>query len=351
MRIGLGISIVSHAALLAVGLFSLGGAEPFDPTEIEAIPIELVPIESISNIRFGSLESNVIKTETPSAVDAEQPAQIAEPTGNTETNQDTREETNTVTPAPTTETAPEPQPEPVIEPVPVEKIPERPAPDVTPEPEPVDPTPPTPTPQPEPEPAPEPVTPKPDQIEQVIAAQTQTDAEPEVQDPRPPTLTAALEKARSQSPPKAISQESKATDNSDKADKISEIINKEDSRGATTGSGGQKTAGKTTGTAARLTQSEKAALVAQMRKCWLVPISAKDVDGLFVRLLIDMNRDGSVAGTPQVLEISIQNSVGVATASAAQRAVRRCAPYTTLDPAKFDEWRQIEVKFDPKDLL
>lgn len=347
MRIGLGISVVSHAALLAVGLLSLGGAEPFDPTEIEAIPIELVPIESISNIRFGSLDSNIIETETPSAVDDSTPAQIAEPTGNTEENQEKPEETDNVTPAPTDQTAPEPQPEPVIEPTPIENIPARPQPEVVPEPEPVVPTPPAPTPAPEPEPTPEQAPQTPDPIEQVIAANDAA-AEPEVQAPRPPSLTAALDQARSQSAPKA--ETTKTTDNTEKADKISEIINKEDSRGATTGSGGTKTAGKTTGTAARLTQSEKASLAAQMRKCWLVPISAKEVDGLFVRLLIDMNRDGSVAGTPQVLEISIQNSVGVATASAAQRAVRRCAPYK-LDASKFEEWRQIEVKFDPKDLL
>jgi len=347
MRIGIGISLVSHAALLAVGLMSLGSTEKFDPTEIEAIPIELVPIESISNIRFGSLDSTVIETETPSAVDAEQPAEIAQPTGNTEENQVSPEETENVTPAPTDQTAPEPQPEAVIEPVPVEKVPERPAPVVEPEPEPapVTPTPPTPAPEPEPTPAPAPAVPDP--IQQVVA-DNDTAVEPEVQAPRPPTLTASIDNARSQSAPKAATP--KQTTNTDKADKISEIINKEDSRGATTGNGGKKTAGKTTGTAARLTQSEKANLAAQMRKCWLVPISAQEVDGLFVRLLIDMNRDGSVAGTPQVLEISIQNSVGVATASAAQRAVRRCAPYK-LDTSKFDEWRQIEVRFDPKDLL
>lgn len=350
MRIGLGISLVSHAALLAVGLMSLGGPEPFDPTEIEAIPIELVPIDSISNVRFGSLDSNVIETEAPSAVDADKPAEIAEPTGNTEENQPTPEETENVTPAPTDQTAPEPQPEPVVEPTPVEPIPERPQPEVVPEPEPTPPTPPAPAPQPEPEPVVEPTPATPDPIQEVIAA-NDTAAEPEVQAPMPPTLTAALDQARSQAAPKPA-QSSKTTDNTEKADKISDIINKEDSRGATTGSGGSKTAGKTTGTSARLSQSEKAALAAKMRECFFPPLSARNVDGLFVRLLIDMNRDGSVAGTPQVLEISIQNAVGVATASAAQRAVRKCAPYSDiLKPESFDEWRQIEVKFDPKDAL
>ncbi len=79
MRLGITISAVSHAALIAVGLMSFGQADAFDPQEIEAIPIELVPIEEFSNIRQGSLDSNVIETETPSAVDADAPAELAQP--------------------------------------------------------------------------------------------------------------------------------------------------------------------------------------------------------------------------------------------------------------------------------
>ncbi|MGJ8529075.1 hypothetical protein [Maritalea sp.] len=348
MRIGLGVSLVSHAALLAVGLMSLGGAEKFDPTEIEAIPIELVPIESVSNIRFGSLDSNVIETETPSAVDSEVEAQIAEPTGNTEENQAKPEDTEIVTPAPTQESAPEPVPEP--DPIPVERVPEPPQPEPTPEPEPVvEPTPPAPEPEPVVEPTPEPVQPTAEPVEPVVATQD-VNAEPEVQAPKPPATNTAVEKARVAYAESVKKQAAKrASEEAKKADKISDIINKEDTRGATTGSGGKKTAGKTTGTAARLTQSEKAALAAQMRKCWNPPISALEMDGLTVRLLVDLNRDGSVGGTPQVLDISIRGKVGEATAGAAQRAVRRCGPYT-LASGKYEDWRQVDVTFDPRDL-
>ena len=349
MRIGLGVSAVSHAALLAVGLLSLGGAEPFDPAEIEAIPIELVPIEDISNIRLGSLDSNVIETETPSAVDSEIEAQLAEPTGNTQEDQITPEDTSNPTPAPTEESAPEPQP--VEVPTPVERdepVPPQPEPTPEPEPEP-EPTPVPPAPEPEPQPEPEPTPPATDPIEEVIAAED-TGAEPEIQAPRPPSANSAVEKARVAYAEQLKKQAAaKAAENAEKADKISDIINKEESKGSTTGSGGQKTAGKTTGRAARLTQSEKAALAAQMRKCWNPPISALEMDGLTIRLLVDLNRDGSVGGTPQVIDVSIPGKVGDATAGAAQRAVRRCGPYT-LPSDKYDEWRQVDVTFDPKDL-
>ena len=347
MRIGLGVSLVSHAALLAVGLMSLGGPDKFDPSEIEAIPIELVPIESVSNIRFGSLDSNVIETETPSAVDSEVEAQIAEPTGNTEENQPEPEDTENVTPAPTQESAPEPVPDP--DPIPVEKVPEPVRPEPIPEPEPEVPIPPVSEPDPVVEPTPEAEAPATEPVEQVVAT-PDASAEPEVQAPKPPSANIAVEKARVAYAENVKKQTAKkAAEDAQKADKISDIINKEDTRGATTGSGGKKTAGKATGTAARLTQSEKAALAAQMRKCWNPPISALEMDGLTVRLLVDLNRDGSVGGTPQVLDISIPGNVGNATAGAAQRAVRRCGPYT-LASGKYEDWRQVDVTFDPRDL-
>jgi len=347
MRIGVTLSLVSHAALLAVGLMSLGGPETFDPSEIEAIPIELVPIEEFSNVRLGSLDSEVIETDTPSSVDSPVEAEIAEPTGNTEVDQIKPEDANVDTPAPTQESAPEPVPEPTPIPKPVEDVPTPPTPEPVVEPEP---TPPAPEPVVEPDPAPESVVAEPDPVEPVVAAQTETAAEPEVQAPKPPAATSAVEKARVAYAERAKEAAKKASEDAKKADKISDIINKEDSRGATTGSGGSKTAGKASGKAARLSQSEKAALASQMRKCWNPPISALELDDLTVRLLVDLNKDGSVAGTPQVTAISVVGSVGQATASAAQRAVRRCGPYQKLDPAKYEEWRQVDVLFDPKDL-
>ena len=84
------------------------------------------------------------------------------------------------------------------------------------------------------------------------------------------------------------------------ADQVAELINTEASRGTTTGSGGQAAAGKTTGQAARLTQSELGALIAQMRKCWNPTLNERN-EGVVIRLLVAMNTDGSVAGTPQIL--------------------------------------------------
>ena len=75
-----------HVLLLVLGLVNLGLTEPLRPT-VQSIAVDLVPIEEFSNIRLGQLDSEVVETETPSAVESEEPAELAQPTGNTEQDQ------------------------------------------------------------------------------------------------------------------------------------------------------------------------------------------------------------------------------------------------------------------------
>lgn len=344
MRAGLTASLISHAALITLGLVSLQGAQPLEPDEVETISIDLVPVEEFSNIRAGTLESDVIETEAPSVVETPDPAQLAERTGNTEEDQPTPEQTDEETPAPTVQTAPEPvvQPDPVPEPEP----------EAEPEPAPAEVEQQPAAPEAEAEPEPEPQAPE----EPELAATPETPRAEAPAAPQPVMRTAAIDRkraefqrqqeeaARRRAEERARQEEEEARE----ADRISDIINAEDSRGATTGTGGQASAGKPTGQAARLTQSEQAALAAQMRKCWNPPLSALSEPGLTVRLLVELNRDGSVAGTPRILS-QITSAVMDTTARAAQRAVMRCGPYQ-LAAEKYENWRQVDVTFDPRDL-
>lgn len=345
MRAGLTASVISHAALITLGIVGLGQPEKLETQQIDSIAIDLVPIEAFSNIRVGTLESEVIETEAPAVIDSPEPAQLAERTGNTQEDQPTPEVTDTVTPAPTIETAPQPE--------------VRPTPDPTPEPEP-EPTPVVePTPEPEPATAPEPeVAPEPTPVtpEPVLASEPEASEEPREIAPEPVIKTAAVDQKRAEFKRKqeeeaqrrAEEREREAAEKAKEADRISDIINAEDSRGATTGTGGQAAAGRPTGQAARLTQSEQDALAAQMRQCWNPPLSALAEVGLTVRLIVDLNRDGTVNGTPRILS-QITSPVLETTARAAQRAVIRCGPYR-LAADKYDDWRQVDVTFDPQDL-
>src|SRR5215217_3526694 len=123
MRTGVTVSIVAHIAVLTIGLINLGFAEPLKPV-VESIAVDLVPIEEYSNIRAGQLDSQIVETDTPSIVEDDKPAEIAQPTGNTEVDQPTPSPADVPTPAPVTNTAPQPealpelQPEPTPEPAP-----------------------------------------------------------------------------------------------------------------------------------------------------------------------------------------------------------------------------------------
>ncbi|HUV32669.1 MAG TPA: hypothetical protein VMW31_03780 [Devosiaceae bacterium] len=348
MRTGLTASVVFHGSVLALGLLSLQGAEALNPREIEAIPIELIPLEAFSNARLGSLDSTVIETNTPSAVETEVPAELAERAGNTPEDQPAAEQTAVVTPAPTIQTAPEPQPEPEPEPV-REAV-------ALPPPEPV--APPVP---PLPEPLPEPAI-----VEQEAVLAAPADALPADIAPVPPSANRTVEAARQryaelQAAEQARAEaERRARDEAERQrlaaqqanpepDQVAAIINNEQSRGATTGVGGAQTAGLTTGTAARLSQNQLEALIARMRECWRVPPGAVEA-GVTVTMRIELNRDGSVLGRPTVIS-PVSSQIEQTTAGSVDRAVRNCAPYTLLEASTYEEWRIIEAEFRAEDAL
>lgn len=323
MKTGLTASLVAHAALITTALIGLHSVAPFEPAEIEAISVDLVPIEEIASIRTGSEQSKVIDTPAPAVVDTPDPAQLAERTGVTEKDQPQPEETTRVTPAPTVQTAPEPVPTPT--PTPTEE----------PKPEPQ----PAPAVEKLPEPAPQPTAPEP------VLTAAPSDATPQDVAPKPILKTASLDKLRAEykANQKAEQKKTKPKENAKPADKVADIINTEQSRGATTGSGGQQSAGKPSGQAARLTQSELGALIAQMRKCWSPTLQERN-DGVVVRLMVAMNRDGTVAGQPQITSDTTDPMLGLSARTAA-RKVQNCGPFN-LPSDKYDHWREIDVTLD-----
>lgn len=340
MRAGIVASVVSHVALITLGVVGLSSVQSLEPEQIESIAVELVPIEAFSNIRVGTEESDIIETDAPSVVETPDPAQLAERTGNTEEDQPNPQDTDRATPAPTVQTAPQPQSQSDPTPEPDLQVAE-----AEPQPEPEA------APDPTPTPDPQPVTPDP-----VLSATPDAAEEPKESAPQPVIKTASIDQKRAEfkrkqeekAKQRAAERAKREADKAKDADRVSDIINAEKSRGATTGVGGQASAGKASGQAARLTQSEQAALAAQMLKCWNPPLAALSLDGIRVRLIVDLNRDGSVAGTPRVVS-ALTSPVLETTARAAQRAVLRCGPYK-LAAEKYDEWRQVDVTFDPRDL-
>jgi colicin import membrane protein len=93
MRAGLTVSTIAHAGLILLIVVGVGMTKPLEPTPVESIAVDLISIEEFSNIRAGTLDSEIIETETPSVVEDDTPAELAQPTGNTEQDQPTPEDT------------------------------------------------------------------------------------------------------------------------------------------------------------------------------------------------------------------------------------------------------------------
>ena len=91
----------------------------------------------------------------------------------------------------------------------------------------------------------------------------------------------------------------------------------------------------------------------QIRKCWNVTAGAKDAHNMTVEIEVTMNQDGTVRRA----EIRNTMRIGVdpfyqAFAESARRAVLnpQCQPYK-LPPDKYDQWRDLVLNFDPREML
>jgi colicin import membrane protein len=105
----------------------------------------------------------------------------------------------------------------------------------------------------------------------------------------------------------------------------------------------------------QLSASESARLVGllirKIQECYRPPVgAAAGLEGLKVRLSFDLNREGSVIGTPRATGVDGAPVSRVA-AEAAERAVFGCQPYDMLPPDKYEAWKGIDLIFNPKDLF
>jgi colicin import membrane protein len=103
-------------------------------------------------------------------------------------------------------------------------------------------------------------------------------------------------------------------------------------------------------TAAQMSQNELQALIARLAQLWSPPAGAKDPDELVVRVRIQLKPDGKLSGPPMVLT-SGTSPLFIASRDSAMRAVFRGQPYDMLKPEHYEQWKDIEITFDPRDML
>lgn len=216
--------------------------------------------------------------------------------------------------------APKPKPK-------VEELPDLPKPKVE-EPKPTPKAEPEPAPKAEPalkkpEPKPEPVKPKPDLVK------PKPKPKPKQEDLDLDALSALVDKSRK--PEAASSADSDA------------MLEAERARAAI-------------GVGDRLAASEIDKMRAAVSRCWNASaiIGAPEPEKLVVEIDIDLNRDGTLAGAPRVvnaLEINLSgNRFWKVAEQNAVRAVQACQPYDFFDPARYQEWKAFTLNFDPSQM-
>jgi hypothetical protein len=101
-----------------------------------------------------------------------------------------------------------------------------------------------------------------------------------------------------------------------------------------------------------LTLSEVDALRAQIERCWIVQAGARYAEDLVVTLRVFLNPDGSLRSEPKVVEGDrlAADPFFRAAAESAIRAVLKCEPFK-MPVTKYDRWREIELTFDPREML
>lgn len=105
--------------------------------------------------------------------------------------------------------------------------------------------------------------------------------------------------------------------------------------------------------AMQLSMSETDAIRQQFEKCWDVPAGAKDAYNLVVTLSVHVQEDGSVISVELARDSGRYNSDSFfrSAADSAMRAVKRCSPLKNLPANKYSTWQEMELTFDPKDML
>ena len=305
MRLAATISAALHIGVLVVVYFGLPWL--FDPE----IP-EVMPVIEMEFVRVDD------KTNLPA------PAPTPEPKAKEE--EPKREQAK---PKPKPQPAPPPPPEPKL---------------AEPEPEPA--------PKPEPKPVPKVAEVKPEKV-------PLPQAKPKPK-PKPPEKPKVVEKPKPtpKAPPKKPERKKDTFDASRLAALLDKKLEKEKARPKEKAESRKSAAPKPQASSTQpanlerpMSLSEIDALRRQIERCWSVPAGARDAEDLVVKVRFSLNPDGSLRGSPVIVDGGIfRNEFHRVAAESALRAVLKCQPFK-LPVEKYSRWRDMELTFNPKEML
>jgi len=91
-------------------------------------------------------------------------------------------------------------------------------------------------------------------------------------------------------------------------------------------------------------------LRARLAQLWNPPAGASNPEELVVRIRVHLSRDGRLIGGPQVIT-SGTSTLFMTARESAIRALFRGQPFNMLRPEHYDQWKDIEITFDPRDMM
>lgn len=137
------------------------------------------------------------------------------------------------------------------------------------------------------------------------------------------------------------------------ADQVAALLDKRDPQrqmAAAETLNNQPSLGAASGGAAQLSQSEIDALRARISSCWSPPPGINADSKVIVSLRILLKQDGSLAQQPVLVEAT-PSPLGPPLAESAKRAVLACQPFTMLKPEHYEQWKDLQLDFNPQILL
>jgi hypothetical protein len=281
-------SALLHLLILLLALFGLPSMfDRHPPDEDSAISIEVLPISAVSNVKPSDQPLAEKPKEAPKP--PEKPPEPKAPEKPVE-----QKNTKETPPVKTAQAEPPPPPPPPA-PVPEKKVEPKPKPEEQKPPE-------------KPKPKPKPVVDPLDAILKSVSQQAKS---------QPKTPDKAPEKTRPQTDSGSPSRSTHYND------------------------------------ALPMSISEKDAIRSQIAHCWSVPAGVKNAQNLVVTLRMQVAQDGTIT------RVELSGDKGRAdtdpafraAAESARRAVQQCSPLKNLSPEKYETWRDMELTFDPKDML
>lgn len=348
MKVGVFLSSSAHVALLSWGLWSFSEPSRLMVEDVEALAVDIVPIEEITQSVAGDKKAELSETPapTPTKRPAEEPDAVNVGDAKTDEKSERREEPADkpveVAKAETAPPAPVPTPKPKIVPEakPVEK--ESPAPT--------------------------------NEVAAVNEPKVEV-SEPVVSEEAPVEETgeqfASLSNVNAvptKRPQKAKAQKAETTDRKkaedtaktssasadESDDPIGDITKALQSKEKPSSSGAKKsTKTASLGTkkpskSGKLSTSELDALKGQLAGCWSLPAGASGADELRASVEFDLDSNAELVGRPKVTKSSGNRAFD----SSAVRAILKCnnAGFS-LPKGKHDVWNEVVVNFDPSEMF